>query len=320
MSTAKCILFNVQRFSTEDGPGIRTTVFFKGCPLTCPWCHNPEGLRPEPEVVWQSSICLGCGDCAAACSEQAIRLVDGRVQIDRERCTACGRCVDACPSSALEHVGIQYGVPELFEEVSKDRTFYSTSGGGVTLSGGEPLMQHDFVAEFAARCRCEGLHVALDTSGFGRPERLNPILRSIDIVLFDLKHMEPAKHQRLTGVPIEGVLGNLERVVAAGLPIWVRTPVIPGYTDSEENITAIARYLKATVPTLQRYDLLAFSNLCKSKYEMLGRRFPLDGQPLLTRRTMERLAEVARAEGVDMVRWSGPTRIEAEASEGMGAQ
>jgi pyruvate formate lyase activating enzyme len=316
MSTATCILFNVQRFSTEDGPGIRTTVFFKGCPLACPWCHNPEGLRAGPEVMWQSSICLGCGDCAASCSEQAIRLADGRVQIDRKRCTACGHCVDACPSGALERAGIEYGVPELLEEVSKDRTFYSTSGGGVTLSGGEPLMQHDFVTEFAARCRDEGLHVALDTSGFGRPEWLDPVLKSVDLVLFDLKLMDPTEHQRLTGVPIEGVLANLEHVVATGLPVWVRTPVIPGHTDSEENIRAIAAYLKANVSTLQRCDLLAFSNLCKSKYEMLGRQFPLDGRRLLTRQDMERLAEVTRAEGIDVVRWSGPTRIEAEAGKG----
>ncbi len=312
MSAVTCTLFNVQRFSTEDGPGIRTTLFFKGCPLTCPWCHNPEGMGAGPEVMWQGALCLGCGDCAEACPQHAIRLTDGRVQIDRDRCESCGQCAQACPSAALERVGVEYGVDDLLEVVLKDRTFYQTSGGGVSLSGGEPLMQHRFLLEFAPRCRAEGVHVALDTCGLARPEWLEPVLESVDLVLFDLKVIDPAEHRRLTGAPLDGILDNLNRIVGAGLPIWVRTPVIPGHTDDEPNLRGIAAYLKANVPTLERYDLLAFTNLCTSKYEMLDRAFPLADEPLLSAETMNRLTRAVRDEGVEVVRWSGPTRLDAK--------
>ncbi len=308
MSKPTCILFNLQRFSTEDGPGIRTTLFFKGCPLACAWCHNPEGMKASPETVWQPTLCLGCGDCAAACPRDVIRLTDGRVRIDRERCEACGECVEACPSGALERVGVEYGADELLTEVLKDRTFYATSRGGVTFSGGEPLTQHEFLLAFGPRCRAEGVHVALDTSGFARPDWITPVLASVDLVLFDLKLMDPNEHKRLTGVPLDTVLANLDAVVASGLPVWIRTPVIPGYTDDEQNLRGIAAYVKAHVPTVARYDLLAFSNLCTSKYEMLDRSFALSGVPLLTADTMERWADVARSEGIESVRWSGPTR------------
>ena len=308
MSKPTCILFNLQRFSTEDGPGIRTTLFFKGCPLTCAWCHNPEGMTAGPEIVWQPTLCLGCGDCAAACPRDVIRLADGRVRIDRERCESCGECVEACPSGALERVGVEYGADDLLVEVLKDRTFYATSGGGVTFSGGEPLVQREFLLAFGPRCRAEGVHVALDTSGFARPDWIAPVLASVDLVLFDLKLIDPDEHKRLTGVPLDTVLTNLEAVVASGLPVWIRTPVIPGYTDDEGNLRGIAAYVKARVPTVARYDLLAFSNLCTSKYEMLGRSFVLSDAPLLTADTMERWADVVRSEGVEGVRWSGPAR------------
>ncbi len=322
MSVETCTLFSVQRFSTEDGPGIRTTLFFKGCPLSCRWCHNPEGIRTAPEVMWQPSICMGCGDCQSACQRRAIQLADGRVVIDRQRCEACGTCVEACPTGALERVGTTYNLDALLVEVLKDRTFYGTSGGGVTLSGGEPLMQHAFAEALARRCRDEGLHVALDTCGFGRTEGLDAVLEHVDLVLFDLKILDNDAHERLTGAPVDGILDNLARVTARGVPVWVRTPVIPGCTDDEGNLRAIARYLAAHVPTLERYDLLAFSNLCTSKYEMLGRRFPLTDEPLLTRETMERLTALVRAEGVASVRWSGPTsedrRTKSEERNGQG--
>ncbi|MBN1342070.1 MAG: glycyl-radical enzyme activating protein [Phycisphaerae bacterium] len=315
MTTPSCTLFNIQRFSTEDGPGIRTTLFFKGCPLTCTWCHNPEGIDAEPQVLWQRAICMACGDCAATCERGAIRIGEDGVRIDRAVCRACGRCVDACPTGALERVGKEYDADALIVEVLKDRTFYETSGGGVTLSGGEPLMQHAFLTAFLPRCQDEDLHVALDTSGFARGDWLEAVLPLVDLVLFDLKLIRPEDHERLTGVPLDKVLGNLDRVVAAGLPVWVRTPVIPGCTDDEENLRGIAEHLRTRVGTLERYDLLAFSNLCTSKYEMLGRSFDLAAEPLLAPATMERLAGVVRDEGIEMVRWSGPTRASAKDEE-----
>lgn len=308
-----CTLFQVQRFSTEDGPGIRTTLFFKGCPLRCPWCHNPEGIESRPAVAWQSSRCLACGDCTRACPEGAIRLDEDGVHIDPALCQVCQECVAACPSGALEALGSAWRAEELLEEVLRDKTFYEASGGGVSLSGGEPLMQHAFVRGFAKRCREAGLHVALDTCGFAPRERFSSILSQVDLVLFDLKLMDPNEHRRLTGVPLDTVLDNLDQVAIAGLPLWVRTPVIPGATDTDENLRAIASHLAKRAPTLERFDLLAFSNYCTAKYGMLGMDFQYMKSPLLTPERMEALTGLCRGEGLDKVRWSGPTRNEPEA-------
>lgn len=308
MSELCATLFNLQRFSTEDGPGIRTTAFFKGCPLTCLWCHNPEGMRSAPEVGWKAATCIGCGDCVGVCPAKAISLSPSGVARDRERCEVCGLCVEECPTGSQELIGQEYKLEQLVTEVLKDRTFYETSGGGVTLSGGEPMLQPSFVLEFARRCQQEDLHVALDTSGFALPKRLEAVLAHVDLVLFDLKQIDAQAHRKLAGVPLERVLANLALVAGSGLPVWVRTPVIPGHTDTEENLRGIAEHLAKHLPALERYDLLAFSNLCTAKYEMFGNRFSLADTPLLTAEEMERLAAVVRAAGIESVRWSGPTR------------
>jgi len=308
--SAPATLFNLQRFSTEDGPGIRTTLFFKGCPLTCPWCHNPEGLRTGVEIGWKSATCIGCGDCVATCPNDALSLTESGIHHDRDRCEVCGLCVDQCPTASLERIGRDYHLDELMAEVLKDRTFYETSGGGVTLSGGEPMLQPAFVLQFAKRCRDEGLHLALDTSGFAPPKRLEAVLPYLDLVLFDLKLVDAQAHRRLTGVPLERVLDNFTLVAGAGPTLWVRTPVIPGYTDAEDNLLGIVRQIQQHAPRVERYDLLAFSNLCTAKYEMFGERYALADTPLLTEQDMERLAALVREAGLDVVRWSGPTRIE----------
>ncbi len=223
------------------------------------------------------------------------------------RCLRCGRCVDACPGGALELIGREVTAGEVFEEVRRDEVFYASSGGGVTLSGGEPLMQAALAVSLSRRCREAGLHVALDTSGFAPAERMAEALAYVDLVLFDLKHIDPREHERVAGVPLEVVLANLDRVADAGLPVWVRTPVIPGYTDDEAIVRGIARHLRERVPTLERYDLLAFSNLCTGKYAMLDRPFALAGERLLAAGRLESLCEAAREEGIEAVRWSGPT-------------
>ncbi len=304
-------IFNIQRFSTEDGPGIRTTVFFKGCPLSCVWCHNPEGLSPKPQLLWYRQRCIGARDCLAACPEGALTLSPQGMLIDRVRCTVCGRCEDACPAAALEVVGKSWSLDDLVHEVLKDEAFFRNSGGGITLGGGEPALQADFVAAFVRNLKAQGTHVALDTSGYIGWNQYAKILPFIDLVLLDLKHMDPQRHRQVTGVDLEPILANAKRFCTQGVRMWIRTPVIPGYTDAEENIAAIARFIAThLLPYVERYDLLAFNNLCIAQYERLGMHYPLKDAPLMTKDTMERLREVATGCGVPNVHWSGATRIQ----------
>lgn len=299
--------FNVQRFSTEDGPGIRTTVFLKGCPLHCAWCHNPEGLSPDPELVWYDVRCIGARDCLSACPEHALDLTSAGMCIDRERCTACGACADACPAAALEVIGRRWTPEQLLAEVQKDLVFYETSGGGVTLSGGEPMAQAAFTTELARLCRAAGLHVALDTCGLVPWPLYESVLPWVSLVLYDLKVWDPHRHRLATGVSNAQILDNARGISASGIPMWVRTPVIPGYTADAENLAALARFIAEELPMVRRWDLLAYTNLGRPKYRRLDRVYGLEGVPLLTRAEMEALHAIA-ASAVPCAAWSGAVR------------
>jgi pyruvate formate lyase activating enzyme len=301
------VTFNIQRFSTEDGPGIRTTVFFKGCPLRCQWCHNPEGLSPNPELIWYDVRCIGARTCLAACPERALELTAQGMRIDRRACTACGACADACPAGALEVIGRTWTPEALLAEVQRDAVFYETSGGGVTLSGGEPLLQPDFVLGFCRLCHEVGLHMALDTCGTIAWRHYDAVLPFVDLILYDLKIWDGDRHQAATGVGNAAILENARRVAAAGVPIWVRTPIVPDYTADETNIAALAAFIAAELPTVRRWDLLAYTNLGQPKYHRLDRAYALEGAPLLSRAEMEALHAVA-VQRVPSVRWSGATR------------
>jgi pyruvate formate lyase activating enzyme len=303
-------IFNIQRHSTEDGPGLRTTLFLKGCPMRCPWCHNPEGIRPVPELVWYEVRCIGHQGCLEACPAQALEMFNDGLTVKRDRCDACGECVKACPADALEILGKRMTADEAAEIALRDRVFYQKSGGGVTLGGGEPALQPAFCASLMKTLRGQGVHVALDTCAGTGWNLLRPLVELADLVLLDLKRMDEYQHLQFTGVPLETVLDNAREIVKLKKPLWVRTPVIPGFTSTEENIRAIARFIRAELPSVERYELLAFTNVSGKKYQRLDRQWALRKEPLLSREDMESLTAIAGEEGVKAACWSGITRLE----------
>jgi len=265
----KGMIFNIQRYSTEDGPGIRTTVFFKGCPLRCLWCHNIESIKTHPQIVWNHIKCIACNECIKACPEKAIiaTKTEGLIT-DRTICKNCGRCAEACPSGARELLGYEIFVDDLVKEVLKDKPFYDNSNGGITASGGEPTIQYEFLLEFFKKCKEGELHVALDTSGFLPWERLEKILTNVDLVLYDMKVIDEEKHEEYTGVSNKIILENLKKVNDLDKEIWIRVPIIPEFTANKNNIQAIGELIK-DLKNISRVDLLPFHKLGISKYEKL---------------------------------------------------
>jgi len=313
------MVFEIQRLSTEDGPGIRTTVFLKGCSLACAWCHNPESLSPHPELHWIAARCIGCRTCAAVCPEKALQSAADAVIIDRTRCTACGVCAAECPSTALEMIGTRWGLDDLVREVLKDRAYFA-NGGGVTAGGGEPGLQAPFLAAFLQALKAEGIHTAVDTCGGYPGHMLESFLPFTALVLYDLKTVDPHRHRSWTGRANTQILENLlairDRLVAGGPPhaLWVRTPVIPEATADAAVITEIGGWIAAHLEgVVARWELCAFNNLCRDKYQRLGRNWPYKDKPLLALEAMEALARSARRSGVapHIVHWSGSTRMPA---------
>jgi pyruvate formate lyase activating enzyme len=268
------LIFNIQKFSIQDGPGIRTTLFMKGCPLKCPWCSNPEGLTDKPEVMIGERKCIGCKRCAEACKAGAISFDTDIRTINWNLCNQCLECGMACPSHAIKVAGEYMTVDEAFRIAAQDRDFYNSSGGGVTISGGEALLQWEFVRDLFKKCKEAGFHTALDTTAYCVWESMEEVLDYTDLILFDVKHMDPEKHEGKTGVSNELILDNLDKA-SNKTKIWLRIPLIPGFNDSESNMQQTAELALRT--KAEKISLLPFHEWGKDKYSSLGKQYGYDG-------------------------------------------
>jgi pyruvate formate lyase activating enzyme len=291
------LIFNIQRYCVQDGPGIRTTVFLKGCPLRCWWCHNPESQPTEPEIVLLEARCTHCGECRTACPKGG---GDGHWQTAfAEQCTRCGACVTACPSHARQMIGRRMTVDEVLAEVLKDRIFYEDSGGGATFSGGEPLYQPHFLRGLLEACRSRGIHTALDTSGYAPEADVLSVAPLVDLFLYDVKIIDDARHREYTGVSNRTIIENLKALGRVHQNIWIRMPVIPGFNDNAEQLEAAAQ-LAAAVPGVRQLSLLSYHRLGAHKWAVLGqtRELPTIAPP--SAEAIQRIAGDLRKAGVNV--------------------
>ncbi len=268
-------IINIQKYCVHDGPGIRTTVFFKGCPLSCWWCHNPESQNPKDEIMFFQERCTGCGVCAKRCPQNAIEIKNNISIVDLSKCTLCGKCTDFCPNNAKEYVGKKITVDELMNEIVKDQVFYDESNGGVTFSGGEPLLHADFLEEVLKRCRIRGIHTAIETSGFATWEKLEKVAKNIDLFLYDLKQINNEKHKKFMGVENVIILDNLKKLSDMGANIIIRMPLISGVNDDDEHIDGVIKFL-SNIKVIQ-VNLLPYHKMGMDKYRRLDREYKLTG-------------------------------------------
>jgi pyruvate formate lyase activating enzyme len=290
------LVSDFQRFSIHDGPGIRTIVFLKGCPLHCAWCQNPETLSHLPEIMLVPNNCISCGKCLGVCPNDCINHTDGRVDaIDRDRCALpeCGKCQSVCYANAINICGRYLTVAEVMDEVERDTEFYFRTSGGVTFSGGEPFAQPRFLEKLVREAKKRKLHTAIETCGHAKWETMRPILGLMDIVLYDVKHMDPDRHRQGTGVANDLILDNLKRADSLGMPLRARLPLVPGYNDSVENIRATASFV-AGLANLEALDILPYHRMGEPKWRQLGQPYGMHGVAPHTRDQVYDCAEIAR--------------------------
>jgi len=297
------IIFNIQRFSIHDGAGIRTLLFMKGCPLRCKWCSNPEGQKSHPELEFLSVKCVGTEKCNAPCSKvcpvEAITLSEeGKPNTDRGICRNCGKCAEACYYGARTIVGKSMTVEEVLAEVERDKPFYRNSGGGVTVGGGEPLMQSEFVTKFLKKCHERFISTAIETNGYVSWESLKGILEYVDLIYYDVKHMDPLRHKELTGVTNDLILRNAKRIFTSTMDsqIIIRVPILPGCNDSKENIEATIRFVAESGGKM--IELLPYHKFGISKYSQYGLQYELNEIESPTKEDMQRLRKIVKSHGL----------------------
>ena len=289
----KAFIFNKQKYNMYDGPGVRTLVFFKGCPLRCKWCSNPEGLERKYQIMFKPTTCVSCGSCVPVCPQKIHSISSsGEHIIDRSiDCIGCGQCVEACIPEALKIAGEQVPISELLEYVEQDRAFYDQSGGGVTLGGGEVTSQPEAAINLLQACKQEGLHTAIETCGYTKKETILRFAEYVDLFLFDLKHIDPDRHFELTGVRNEMILENLEELIMKRNHVKVRMPMLKGINDSEAEIRGVIEFLKPfrEFKNFEGIDLLPYHKLGVNKYVQLGMDYPIEGDPSLDDADLDRI-------------------------------
>ena len=269
----QALIFDIKPYAINDGPGIRITIFLKGCPLSCDWCHNPESQSAGIQKMYTDSKCIGCGECVKACEQNACKLTPNGIITDPGACILCGKCAEVCPTKATEMSGKQLTVNEILSRIEKERAFFEQSNGGVTFSGGEPLTYSDFLIELLDACGEKGIHRVVDTTGFAKSSTLLEVAKRTDHFLYDLKMMDDKKHKKYTGVSNKKILNNLQILAETGASINIRIPLIKGVNDDDENIEQTAAFVKALAGEKKNINLLPYHNIASAKYKKLGMEF-----------------------------------------------
>jgi len=293
----KRLVISITRMTVHNGPGIRTLILLKGCPLRCIWCSTPESQGEAPEIAFYPDKCILSNDCLPVCPKNAITAGDKTVVIDRELCDNCGQCASVCYTEALKLFGQEYTAGELVSEVLRDDIFYRYSGGGVTLSGGEPFFRPEYLLALLKELKQNGISCGIDTCGFTARKHIEAVLPYVDFFLWDIKHMNRDKHIEYTGISNELILDNVRFVAGENIPLFLRVPVIPGYNDSEDNLLDLCNFAK-TLSFLEEIDLLPLHHLGKARYAALGREYPIQGIPLIKEEKLEQMKRLIESTGL----------------------
>jgi pyruvate formate lyase activating enzyme len=296
MKEVKGLIFDIQRFSLHDGPGIRSTVFLKGCPLSCLWCHNPESLDPRREVFYDKDSCINCLECLSSCGKEALSISGDVLHFDKAKCDACGDCTHICPTDALVMIGREMAATDVASIIMRDKVFYDTSKGGVTISGGEPMMQANFVAALVQELRQMDISVALDTCGYAPFSDYEKILAYVDIILFDLKSVDDVKHMEFTKRSNRLIKDNFKRLINLGRRVFVRVPLIPGFNDDADSIKELSAFIKSC-GTPEEVDILPFNMLAKQKYLKFGIDYRFNRHEQVSQNRIEEAARIFTNDG-----------------------